>query len=233
MWRYVVIVLLLIAIAIAGAVEAVRAATTADITVTATPSPTGAPIPPINFIAEYISEYSVNITWTNMPHTENTMVRVKYGEGPTDRNDGYLVYYGTAENASDLSVSFENMVAIPVYRAWTENATGSWSFNYAEDSIGEEEVEGISNAISSITGAMISTLIFLLALVFTIVAYKVLNSYFCRIMAGMLWITVGTVWIINDPSSWSYLIFGVVFISIGIYVMTMVGVDLWQERKGG
>lgn len=71
-------------------------------------------------------------------------------------------------------------------------------------------------------------ILFWIAGAITVLAHKVWNSYFCKIMAGTLWITAGINRIIEDPGDWTYLMTGVIVIAIGVYEFIMVGIDLWK-----
>ena len=88
---------------------------------------------PGDFTVFYVSDYELGITWTKPATANNTMIRAKYGSYPTDRTDGYLVYYGSGESANDTAVNLEETASTIYYRAWSENLTGAWSSDYAED----------------------------------------------------------------------------------------------------
>lgn len=93
---------------------------------------------PGGLILTYISDYEVGIEWTMGEDAVNTMVRGAVGRLPENREDGYLVYYGDEASCSDTGVSLDETAAAVYYRAWSQNAGGSW------------EVEGISDSIEGV-----------------------------------------------------------------------------------
>jgi len=113
-------------------VSPVLADTSQDVTITARGFVIGAPA---GFTVYYISDYEVGLSWTKPEGADNTMVRAAYGRTPESRTDGYLVYYGGAENASDTAVSLDETAAVIYYKAWSQTAGGIWE---------EEGVKSIS-----------------------------------------------------------------------------------------
>lgn len=88
--------------------------------------------PPTNLTLTKISDYEVYVSWTKGIGAENTMVRAAYGRIPTDRDDGYLVYYGTGSNGTDYAVDLNE--GRRYYRAWSQGSsgqyenTGTWAY---------------------------------------------------------------------------------------------------------
>jgi hypothetical protein len=110
-----------------------RADTSANVTVTAIGYVCGAPG---GLTLTYINDYEVGISWIKGVDADNTMIRAAYGRYPTDRTDGYLVYYGDGTSTSDTGVSLDETATPVYYRAWSENAGGIWNeFSYAESFI--------------------------------------------------------------------------------------------------
>jgi hypothetical protein len=96
----------------------VLADTSATVTITATgwigTAPTG-------LVITYINDFHLDISWTPAANSTATMVRASYGHIPTDINDGYLVYYGAGNSASDTSVNLEDNGGTYYARAWAEH----------------------------------------------------------------------------------------------------------------
>ena len=80
----------------------------------------------INFTATVISDTQVDLAWTKGEGIINVMLRAKYSEMPISRTDGYLVYEGTDENASDTSMNFDENPGVIYYRIWAQNSEGVW-----------------------------------------------------------------------------------------------------------
>ena len=83
--------------------------------------------PPQDFTAVVVANDRIDCTWTRPATIANVMVRAKYGTAPADITDGYLVYYGALEQASDISVDMDQTINQLVYRAWSEDAVLGWS----------------------------------------------------------------------------------------------------------
>lgn len=130
-----------------------KAFTSVNITITATGFIVAAPV---GFTVYYISDYEVGILWTKPVGAANTMIRAKYGSVPTSITDGYLVYSGAAEAASDTAVSLDETAAMIYYRAWCQSAGGVWGNLYAEGTM-----EGIGMTLIAFVllalGLMIAT----------------------------------------------------------------------------
>lgn len=68
--------------------------------------------------------------------------------------------------------------------------------------------------------------IYIITWVATFFAFKVFNSYVSRVLSGLLWVSTGIYRISLDPDIWHYIVTGVILITMGVYIMVMVGVDL-------
>ena len=79
--------------------------------------------PPSNFSATFISPKQVNLTWTKGVGANATMVRAKFYEYPENKDDGYLVYYGTGESTNDTALDLDVTFGPIYYIALSENET--------------------------------------------------------------------------------------------------------------
>lgn len=79
---------------------------------------------PSGLIITYISDYEIHIEWTKGADADKTMLRGAIGRMPTSRADGYEVYYGTGEEATDwVNIG----AAAPIYyKAFSQKADGFW-----------------------------------------------------------------------------------------------------------
>lgn len=148
----------------------------ADVTVTA--SPYFFVLPPQGFFVYYISDYEVGIEWTKPAQAENTLIRAAIGRLPTDRDDGYLVYYGTGTNTTDKGVSLDETLAPTFYRAWSQRDDGHWEEIGASDLI-----EGVG-VILGILG--------LIAVVLMIAGF-VRSQGLLLLGSGIFWILFGAI----------------------------------------
>lgn len=120
-----------------------KAAMTAEVTITATGYVVGAPG---DFTITYISDWEISLSWTKGIGANNTMIRARYGEVPSDREDGYLVYYSDGTYCTDLVVNLDDppeefltgdVDSLDIYyRAWSQHADGSWEAEGISDFIG-------------------------------------------------------------------------------------------------
>ena len=121
----------------------VLADTSAEVTVTAAGYVCAAPG---GLTLTYISDYEVGISWTKGEGAENTMVRAAVGRLPESRTDGYLVYYGDGTSTSDFSNNLDVLDAPVYYRAWSQNAAGTW-----EDVGSSDFVAGVGVTVLAIS----------------------------------------------------------------------------------
>jgi hypothetical protein len=135
----------------------VFAATTQDVTITATPMTT---IGILNFTITYVSDTNLQFDWGFAPGTTKIMIRAKYGEYPADipnintaPTDGYLVYYGAGITANDTSMDLDENPGFIFYKAWGQNADGTWQ---VATSTGSKESRGLQLIAIIILAALVS-----------------------------------------------------------------------------
>lgn len=120
---FVILILLLNAFPVYGA-------DSSDVTITATPlMSTGI----LNFMMIYTSDTQVDFTWDYGTDVNKIMIRGKYGNYPNDipdintaPSDGYLIYYGAGNAASDTSVNFDQNPGPLFVKAWGQRPDGTW-----------------------------------------------------------------------------------------------------------
>ncbi|MFC2007926.1 DUF2341 domain-containing protein [Chloroflexota bacterium] len=90
------------------------------------------PDAPVTFSASTAGDTQINLSWTKGDGAVRTMVRGKIGSSPTDRSDGYQVYFDTGTSVSDTSLTPGTTY---YYKSWSE-VTGSqqWSDGFAATS---------------------------------------------------------------------------------------------------
>lgn len=93
---------------------------------------------PTNLTLIAIGDYEVYASWVKGVGANNTMVRAALGRIPTDRDDGYLVYYGAGTNATDYNVDLND--GRRWYRAWSQGSGGGWEENGIWAYIGGEMI---------------------------------------------------------------------------------------------
>jgi len=101
-----------------------------NITVTANPRVAGSVS---NFTITYVDEKTIEFGWGFYGDASKIMIRGKVGaypDGISDPNvapsDGYLVYYGNATSASDVSWMMGSVARPVYYAAWAQRADGTW-----------------------------------------------------------------------------------------------------------
>lgn len=128
---------------------------------------------PTGLTLSLISSNEVLITWTMGLGACNSMVRGAVGRTPTDRSDGYLVYYGNATSTTDWVNTDSDVV---YYRVWSQGCSGTW------------EAEGISDSIGGSTIMMIGLIV--LVVVLTVLAF-VLKNPILHLVCVPAWISLG------------------------------------------
>ena len=124
----VVLLLILLLFCFSPVASIVLADSSDTITVTAVGFIEGAPG---GLTLTYVSDYEVGISWIKGEPIEpfpegtestavNTLVRVRWGEIPADRTDGYQVYYGDGNSYSDTATDLTSLTSTPYYRVWSE-----------------------------------------------------------------------------------------------------------------
>lgn len=156
----------------------VKADTSADVTISATGILVGSPGA---FTVYYISDFEVGMSWIKPVGGNNTMIRVKYGSTPVDRNDGYLVYYGNLEVANDPNIDLTSG-QLPTYRAWSQRVDGVW------ENMG---ATGEANFMSQ--SFMFIGLIIMAGFLTFLARYT--GQLLMRIAAALIWLVLG-IWLL-------------------------------------
>lgn len=163
-----------------------------------------------DFTATTINDHEVLLEWTIEPGTTEVMIRANYNDIPISLSDGVMVYQGTDFSYTDTSMNFEEYLGTLYYRIWAKSTYDIW----IDYEVNTAEVEGIMLAL------------ILILVIITYFSYRVFNSYFCKVLTGMTWITIGVIRIIEDQTIWSNVTLGIVMAAIGVYIFFMVGYDL-------
>jgi hypothetical protein len=217
MWKYLLILIILLTF-IPSITEA---STTADVVVTAQGFVGEAPG---GLIITYVSDYKVDLSWTKGTNSTNTMIRVKYGDYPEDRNDGYLVYLGTDSNCTDPNVILASP-EIPYYRAWSQSSEGAW-----------EEV-GTTAEANFMSMSFLFGILVILGLVLFIAAFRwkdMLLSY----SAALTWMAIGFWWILGDITNfglsdpWVKILVFIPFILAFTVLLRLMNTEIVSESKG-
>ena len=183
----------------------VRADTSSHVTVTAYGYIAGSPG---GFIITYVSDWEVELDWTQGNDSVETMIRAAFGRQPTSPTDGYLVYQGANESCVDTAISLTNSEPI-YYSAWSKNSDGVYTSLYASGN-----TEGIMSASFLFIGWII------LSLGLTFLAFKVKLMLF-RIAPAISWTGLGIYLLIGNitnlgiASAWTQML-GFVFIIMAI-----------------
>lgn len=177
-----------------------------------------------SFTLSWNEDDSILAEWTLSASANGTRLVRDWEEYPVDRDDPILVYEGTDTDYTDnFTLGLPHNIAEWKYGIWEYNDTGWSDAVYA--SIGTEGGLPEDMEIS-----IPNNVILILIAGFAIFLAYWIRSYFCKIMAGFLTIAAGIYQIIVTPDEWAFIIVGTVIISIGVYIMIMVAVDL---VKGG
>lgn len=145
-------------------------------------------LPSSNLTISYVSDYEVYLNWTKGSGVVNTMVRGAYGRSPTDRNDGFQIYYGAATNCTNW-VSNIGTLGVIYYRLWTEDALGNWS-----------DYDSGEGSFMSISFLFISLLI--LALTLTLASFR-WKDLLLSWSAFLVWLAMGFWWILGGLDNFS------------------------------
>jgi hypothetical protein len=164
----------------------------ATITVTLVPAVTGGIT---GFVITYINEKQIDMDWGYDPATtvNRIMIRAKYGEYPADipnpattPSDGYLVYYGNGIHTSDTSMDFDQNPGAIFYKAWGQNADGTWQVT---TNTGYKE-------------SQIMTLLFFLGFAGVMTFFGIKSTYWIlKVLAGFCWWAIAAYWITNKPTN--------------------------------
>ena len=200
----------------------VSAAKTVDVIITAQPSGLFAPT---DFDAVTITDTKITVSWTPNIFATTTMVRAKIGSYPTDETDGYLVYNGAGNTVDDTAVSLDETLTNVFYRAWSVDALGGFSPNYAQDNTG---------GIAMLLGVMLGLAVFL-----TWISAR--NHWFYRFLAGIAWLGVAAFWVLPNGIRPSAItagsdvdrIFLVLFIGAGLGCLLLILYTYNTQNGGG
>jgi hypothetical protein len=201
------------------------AATSQGVSVTAIPAGFDFD-PPDDFVATYVTDTQVDLTWTTGAGATNTMVRAKVGEYPSDRTDGYQVYYGSDEEATDTGLDLDNTLVPVYYRAWSENAGGSWTTDYAQDYVG--------GTVMALLATTLQGGLFLIPLiVFSILAFWRLNPVLFLIAAAIGLMTGLSIpdLLAGNTSSDLSLSLGLLVVAYGLACVVFAYVTLFRVRE--
>lgn len=221
MWKCFLVVLLLVGIAF-GVPALVKADSSVDIVISASGWIAGAPG---DFTLTYVSDYEIGISWEMGEDAENTMVRAAYGHVPTDRSDGYEVYSGSDNYATDTSLSLATPEVI-YYRAWSQNSDGVWSNLFSS---------GDTGGFMSLSFLFLGLLFLALTLTLACFRWKdILLSY----ASALVWLAIGFWWLLGDITNlaladpWSKILVFVPFILFFVVIIRLIGIEVEMERKG-
>lgn len=92
--------------------------------------------PPTSLVLTYINTDTVEVEWVKGLYAYWSMVRAAVGRIPEDREDGYLVYYGTASTVTDTGHGINLDEDTVYYRVWSQNVWEVWENTGIYDSIG-------------------------------------------------------------------------------------------------
>jgi hypothetical protein len=172
----------------------------------------------IGMFASIISDYEVDIIWSLPEGAEKTMVRAAIGRTPADRNDGWLVYYDTSENAQDWHDHLGLIEGLIYYKAWYQDNEGNWLEDVAETSIeGGQGMTEIANSINSLSSSLNSILSFISALWSSVWPYA-LVMLLSLILGGLAY------W---HRDRWLYILSGFAFLFCGGYFFTIHSVGIY------
>jgi len=141
LWRWLVIILAVVCL---GLMPSVALASNPTVTITVSAWVVGSPS---GLVITYISDTEIQLDWVKGADADNTMVRAKIGSEPASRTDGYLLYYGAGETATDTGVNLDEVATPVYYRLFSQNAAGQWE---------EEGILGFIEGIGVTTIAFIA-----------------------------------------------------------------------------
>jgi hypothetical protein len=172
---------------------------------------------PNGFTLTYVNDHRVDISWVKATGAEYTMVRAKYGSSPSDRSDGYLVYYDTGESVTDNSPSLDNTADLLYYRAWSQKLDGTW------------DSAGVSKNIGGIGMTLIALVILVLGLLISSVSFKVKALMW---MAGVSSVGLAIYGLNNIQTSMDVNeIIGLIGIGLSVIIFLMAGLSLRGDKE--
>jgi len=211
---------------------------TVDITITATPDFVE-PGVPTGFTLTYVSDFEIGVSWTkgtpaspSPPGTAstvvNTLIRIRWGEAPTSRTDGYEVYYGDGSNFSDTTVDLTSLTQIPYYRAWTETVfydAGGDIISTVWDDVGTTEEANFMSLSWLFMGLLV------IALGLTAVMF-VTKKAMLGFPSAMFWAIFGAYCFTQSTTPWGDIYYYLFFASaFGMVVFTMLAAYGLRERR--
>jgi hypothetical protein len=153
---------------------------------------------------------------------DHTIVCAKYDSIPSSSTDGYQVYLGNGVQAYDTSCNLNETFSTIYYVAFGYDAGNNLIGTTTEATMESPHMAELANVLGNI-------IMLGIALALIIIAFW-RNSIFLQIMAGIVSMALGIYWINIDASLWYNIIIGSALVSVGFYMMIMVGYDL---LKGG
>jgi len=72
-----------------------------------------------------------------------------------------------------------------------------------------------------------------LSVLLILLAYKILDSYFCKILASFFTIVAGVERFDFYTGEWAWMIFSAIYIAIGVYMLLMIAYELMENVRGG
>lgn len=119
-----------------------------EITITVTPITPGTSLAPQNFMAIYVTDNVVLLTWDGLPTGATSVMILAKDSGYSDNvDDGYYLYEGVGDNVSDTSVNFNEYFGYKYYTAYSYNGT-DWSPFYSQAKVVSPNVTEITNALT-------------------------------------------------------------------------------------
>ena len=215
MWKHILLIVYIVAMLVVGMPQ-LALAESIEITVVAKPHIGGGIS---DFVITYVSETQLDISWSFVGDAVNIMIRGEYGGYPEDRDDGYLVYYGSGVTTSDTSMDFDENPGPLYYRAWGQKADETWYEDYQG---GYEESE-----IMTMLGLIV------LALGSSWVGLK--SSYWIlKLLAGGTW-GILAVYLVNNPlgGDASQPLQTVALLIITAFAAAMAFMPFWYDKQEG
>lgn len=159
---------------------------------------------PINLKLTYVNQSDLLVTWELGNEAVNTEVVVNYNHTPTSMGDGYVLYDSTGTSVDDQSVNLDEYFATYYISAWSQQADGTWSADYAS---AQYEVD-----MSQLATPLIDFTLVILCLGITGIAYWRQNS-FLYIGAGAILFTLGLMYMKL------FIPVGIALIILGLYTL--------------
>ena len=153
------------------------------ITVVAVPNINGGIV---SFTATVITDTQVQLDWVMKSNTVAVIVRAKYSTMPISRTDGYLVYSGDLNTATDTSMNLDETAGFLYYRIWAQNNMGVW----LDTDVNIQNTEGLN--VGALANNLLLGIIAFLAVVLNIGAF-VVGKRFLAVLATLFWVILGVI----------------------------------------